>query len=594
MTLRRWFAIVAGAALVFAILAAIARPLRIHVDLRLAFVVFGLAVAWSLFLVTDIRWTPNRMALFAGAIYAIVVALMMITPIDGDEPYYLLTTESIAHDGDLDLSNQYRDIAHSAAQRPDMRPQIGDTRGPHGEQYSHLEPFLSLLMVPGYLVGQLPGALMTIVIFGALLARSTVRLFEDEGIDDVTIRSLFPLIALGPPIIFYAARIWPEVPAAFFFVEAIRGMRQQRPSRWLPALGGFVLLKFRFLLVAVVLLARALRDWRHIAIAIAVVAVVLPIGMATTGHTWHEVNPGPPLWMFYGFFGLLLDGAAGILFQAPLYAFGVLAAARWRSTPAAFRLGLSSSVLYLVYLLPRPEWHGGWSPPLRYIVFLMPILALGVASIWRRLAAGPQLAVIAWTFAVTAHGLAYPWRLFHIANGENVAGETLSAIWHSDFSRMFPSYIRPNMACVVAAVLAVVAFAVFRSGRSVMPATIAAIIAIAFVFGRKPGDRIDFEDAHVIHQGGELYPYEFQVQRFLYRGGWIVHAGDSLSFLARRGPSVLQYSAGAPAMIQLGPDAYLLRPTRGYGSIRVNVGRGGRVELRCLSGAANLDRMDHE
>src|SRR5438874_646288 len=226
MTLRRWFAIVAGAALLFAILAAIARPLRIHVDPRLAFVVFGLAVAWSLFLVTDIRWTAKRMAFFAGVIYAIVVALMMITPIDGDEPYYLLITESIAHDGDLDLSNQYRDVAHSAAQRPDIRPQIGDSRGAHGEQYSHLEPFLSLLMVPGYLAGKLPGSLMTIVIFGALLARSTVRLFEDEGIDDVTIRSLFPLIALGPPIIFYAARIWPEVPAAFFFVEAIRGIRQ--------------------------------------------------------------------------------------------------------------------------------------------------------------------------------------------------------------------------------------------------------------------------------------------------------------------------------------------------------------------------------
>ena len=171
---------------------------------------------------------------------------------------------------------------------------------------------------------------------------------------------------------------------------------------------------------------------------------------------------------------------------------------------------------------------------------------------------------------------------------------TLSSIWHSDFSRLFPSYIRPNVACVVAALLAIAAFALFRTGRSLMPAVIAALIAIAFLFGRKPGNRIDFEDAHVIHQGGELYPHEFQVQRFLYRGGWIVRAGDSLSFLARRGPSVLQYSASGPAMIQLGRDAYLLPPTNGYGSIRVNIVRSGRVDLRCLSGAANLDRMDHE
>jgi hypothetical protein len=47
-------------------------------------------------------------------------------------------------------------------------------------------------------------------------------------------------------------------------------------------------------------------------------------------------------------------------------------------------------------------------------------------------------------------------------------------------------------------------------------------------------------------------------------------------------------------MIQLGRDAYPLPPTRGYGSIRVHVASSGRVELRCLDGAVNLDRMDHE
>ena len=72
------------------------------------------------------------------------------------------------------------------------------------------------------------------------------------------------------------------------------------------------------------------------------------------------------------------------------------------------------------------------------------------------------------------------------------------------------------------------------------------------------------------------------------------HAGDSMSFLARSGPSTIQYAAGAPSMIQLGPDAYPLPPTRGYAKVRVNVARSGRVELRCLQGAVNLDRMDHE
>jgi len=598
--LRRWFALYAGAWLLFGLLAAIARPLQVNVDPRLGFVLFGVAVVASLWAFVafnappDVRWSANRAAAITAIFYVVVVALMMRTPIDGDEPYYLLLTESIVHDRDLDLSNQYRDLAHSATGRIDLVPQLGDPVGPHGERYSRHEPFLSLLMVPGYLAGRLPGALATIALFGVLLARSTVRLFEDEGIDDATTRALFPLVAFGPPIVFYAARIWPEVPAAFCFVEAVRGVRQRRAWRWIPAVLALVLLKLRFVLVAVVLIARALRNWRHGLIAAVILAIVVAVGSATTVHTWRELIPGSPLAMLRGLFGLLLDGASGILFQAPIYAFGVIAAARWRSTPGAFRIGMSSSVLYLLYLVPRWEWHGGWSPPLRYVVVFMPIFALGVAALWHRIAASSIVLAIAWTIGVAVHGLAYPWRLFHIENGENILGETLSTIWHSDFSRLFPSFVRPNFAAVVAAVLAVAALFLFRSGRIVSPAAVAIVIAAAFVAGRRPANRIEFEDAHVIHRGGELYPHEYQVQRFAYPGGWIVHPGDSLSFLARGGPSILQYAAASPAMIQLGRDAYPLPATHGYGTVRVSLAHSGRVELRCLMGIVNLDRMDHE
>ncbi len=593
--LRRWFAIYAGAWLIFGLLAAIARPLEVHVDPRPAFVVFGLLIVTSLWIFVavgeDIRWSANRAAIVAAIFYAVTIALMLRTPIDGDEPYYLLITESMVRDHDLDLSNQYRDLAHSATGRTDLVPQLGDPVGPHGERYSRHEPFLPLLMIPGYLVGKLPGALATMALFGALLARSIVRLFEDEGIDDATTRALFPLIAFGPPILFYAARIWPEVPAAFCFVEAVRGVRQRRAWRWIPALFALVLLKLRFLLIAIVLLFRALRSWWQAVVAIAIVAIPMALVRGTNVHAWSELIPGTPLAMLRGFFGLMLDGAAGILFQAPIYAFGVIAAARWRFMPGAFRVGISSCILYLLYLVPRWEWHGGWSPPLRYIVVFMPLLALGVAAMWQRIAASALIVAAAWTFGVTAHGLAYPWRLFHIQNGENIVGETLSTIWHSDFSRLFPSFIRPNFAALVASVLAV---AVVAGLRARLTWLLPVVIAAGFVFGRRPGSRIEFEDAHVIHHGGELYPNEFQVQRFAFRGGWVMRPGDSLNFLARAGPSVLQYSAAVPSMIQIGHDAYALPATTGYSSIRVNIAESGRVELRCLNGIVNLDRMDHE
>ncbi len=604
--LQMWLALYAGAWLLFAALALLARPLRVPIDPYLALVAFGIAVTagfWTFVAFrapVDLRWSATRAAIVVALFYAVAIPLMLRTPIDGDEPYYLLLTESLLHDHDLDLANQYRDLAHSATGRMDLVPQLGDPAGPHGERYSRHEPFLPLLMIPGYAIGGLPGAIATIALFGALLARSTVRLFEDEGIDDATIRAVFPLVALGPPIVFYAARIWPEVPAAFCFVEAVRGVRQRRAWRWVPALLALVLLKLRFLLVAVVLLARALRSRKQAGMAIAIIIVPLLIawfvsGSPTNVHALRELIPGSPTAMVRGLFGLLIDGAAGILFQAPIYLFGVLALARWREMPGGFRLGMSGAVLYLLYLVPRAEWHGGWSPPLRYIVFLMPLLALGVAAMWQRIAPAPIIVAMAWTIALVVHGMAYPWRLFHIENGENVAGEMLSSIWHSDFSRLFPSFIRPNLAAIVAAIVAAIIVFVFRSGRALHPAVVALVLAAFFVIGRRPGDRIEFEDAHVIHRGGQLYPSEFQVQRFLYSGGWIVRPGDSVSFLAHGGRSTLQYSAQGRSMIQLGSNAYVLPATAGRtAAIPVNLRGDGRVELRCLAGEVNLDRMDHD
>src|SRR5437016_1486059 len=172
------------AVLVFGALAAFARVLRVSVDPYVALVAAG-AIVLSIVcgfvaFADEVRWSANRAAVFALLFYTLLVPLMLRTPIDGDEPFYLLITESLLHDHDLDLGNQFRDLGHTASGRTDLVPQLGD-RVDGGHVRSHLEPFLSILIAPGYAVGGLDhaliGALMTIALFGALLARSTVRLF---------------------------------------------------------------------------------------------------------------------------------------------------------------------------------------------------------------------------------------------------------------------------------------------------------------------------------------------------------------------------------------------------------------------------------
>ena len=617
---RRCLGTELGAALVLAGLAAFGRVLHVDVDPYLVLVTFGVIVLaiplGFIALADEVRWSANRAFVIAAVGYAVMIPLQLRTPIDGDEPYYLMMTESLVRDHDLDLTNQYRAIASSDTDRPDLIPQPGDPRGRHGEQYSRHEPFLPILLMPGYALGGLPGALAVIALFGALLARSTVRWFEDEGIDDATTRALFPLIAFGPPIVFYATRIWPEVPAAFCFVEAVRGVRQRRTPRWIAAMLALVLLKIRFGLIAIALLTRALRTRRQLALAGTVVAIPLVAAWLITGnpmntHTWRELMPSGLVFYWQGLFGLVLDGAAGLLFQAPLYAIAVLALPRWRAMPEGFRVGMSASLLYILYLVPRSEWHGGWSPPLRYVVVLMPVLALGCAAMWKQIGAGTRAVIAGWTLMLVVHGTAFPWRLFHLATGENFIGESLSATWHSDFSRLMPSFIRPNLAATVGSVLllaALVAVVLSRPERSegptpssrlrmtaVAPLFIAVVFFAAFTYGRQPGARVEFEDSHVVHSGGELFPPQWTVSRFLYQGGWIVRGGDVLSFLARPGASTLRYQSRGGATIEIEAREFVLPPTgAAYGYAPINISSGGRVVMRCLDGSANLDWVQHD
>lgn len=559
------------------------------------------------------QWNENWAAVFAGAIYLSLVPHVLQWPIDGDEPFYLLVTESLVQDGDFDLRNQYAEIERSATRRPDLRPQLGDPVGASGEQYSRTEPFLSLLLVPGFVLFGLPGAVGTIALFGALLARSILLLLREEGVSDRAARICFGFLTFGPPILFYSIRIWPEVPAAYFFVEALRAIRGRRVVPFLLTIATLSLLKLRFVLVAaglvVAFVLREPRRWRVMALAGVAVLTPLLIAFAVTGqwlnvHELWELRPQQGWAYIRGLFGLLLDARAGILFQAPFYLLAVVALFRWRDLPESARMALLCSIPYLVLLLPRSEWHGGWSPPLRYLAFLFPLLLLSGARLAERLPAPLLLLLGLITAALVIHGTAYPWRLFHIANGETALGEWFSIRYGADFSRVLPSFIRPNTATIVVSLLAVLAILgslVFFRFRTLAPRTLALSISIAglclLVAGLHraaitPGKLVHFEDSHVRHRGGELHPHVWTVARFLFTGGWTLRPGDEVEFRYRGGESRLFYRAAAPVRLIFDGKVTDLPGGGGqFASIDLTLSDAATHMIRCLTGEVTLDRI---
>ncbi len=553
-----------------------------------------------------LRWNAVRAGLAATFVYLILIPHVLHLPIDGDEPYFLLLTESIVQDLDLDLANQYGALAESETGRLDLQPQLGDPVGEEGQLYSRHEPFLSVLMVPGYLVGGLHGAVATIALFGGLMVVSVLKLCEEGGSPLVSRSLVWPAIALAPPVLFYSTRLWTEVPGALAFSEAIRAMQARKWKRFVVWLLVLSLLQLRFGALAIALLVAAVVLHRpspkKIAVGVAAMIVPFVVLWIATGrpfgvHRLFEILPMSPLWYLRGFGGLIIDAQAGLLFQAPLWLLGLLVFFRGRDRRGVGALWLTA-VPYLLLLAPRAEWHGGWSPPLRYVVVLAPLFALGLARVLEWLPSQIRWFASAWTAGLVIHGIAFPWRLFHIASGESVLAEALSRSTGQNFSQALPSLIRFNSAAIVWLLMAITAMAIVARWKTRIPA---AALAIAFATGitsvalvaKQPSRIVEMEDAHVGHRGGQLYPERWTVARFRFRGGWSMDESSVATFRMKPGTASIDYSSEHGVTIGIGDLQWSLPPTEPFGTARIEIPEE-EVELRVIEGAAVIDRVIHE
>jgi hypothetical protein len=117
------------------------------------------------------------------------------------------------------------------------------------------------------------------------------------------------------------------------------------------------------------------------------------------------------------------------------------------------------------------------------------------------------------------------------------------------------------------------------------------LIALAFHFGRQPAQVVEFEDTHVRHVSGRIYPDPYTLMRASYRQGWVLDAGQEISFLAQAGTHDLDFITGLGGVIELAGRQYSVGPDERYQRVAVTIPAGGRVTLRCLTGGINLDRM---
>ena len=184
------------------------------------------------------RTKENELLLLAVALFLLLSVAYLFSvdiratrgaSITGDEPFYLLTTQSLLADGDFDLRNQYdtRSYRSFFDHADDLWlqsvPQEDDRLlSPHS-------PGLSFLVMPGFALGGLVGAQVQLL----LLAAATLALAFVLADRLTGHRSLCWVVSMGVGLtattFIYSSEIYPEFPAALV-VALLVVTRQPRPD----------------------------------------------------------------------------------------------------------------------------------------------------------------------------------------------------------------------------------------------------------------------------------------------------------------------------------------------------------------------------
>jgi hypothetical protein len=194
-----------------------------------------------------VRRTFERRPILAGALLMFALLAVVYTAsigirasrgasITGDEPFYLLTTQSLIDDGDLDLTEQYeRKSYREFFDHPDglWRQSVPNDDGvllsPHN-------PGLSVYVIPGFLIGGLRGAQVQLLLTAALTFALTYVLAARISGSPLWSWAATAAVGLSATAFIYSTEIYPEIPAACALVLALLVVTKQRSLGWGQAL----------------------------------------------------------------------------------------------------------------------------------------------------------------------------------------------------------------------------------------------------------------------------------------------------------------------------------------------------------------------
>ena len=373
-------------------------------------------------------WTePQRAALAAGGLALVIYGLSSwaVAPQlpGGDEPHYLVITQSLLYDHTLQVQAAYQSGDYHAFYGGTLKPDYLQ-RGQNGQIYSIHAPGLPALILPAFALFGYPGVKAFLVLMAALGGWLLWRALYAFVLDPMAAWFGWAAVGLSVPFFFHTFTVFPDGPGAVLVLIGVLPLVESvspvsaAPSigrawkvsgwpdtwRWLlrgAAVAFLPWLHSRFSVAAGFLglcllweIARRPQAWRRAA-AFMAVPIVSAIGWFSYFYVIYGTpNPSAPYGtytqtslanMVRGIPGLLFDQQFGLLPNAPVYLFAIVGLL-WllkRHRRLAIQL-LAIQVPYALVVAAYQMWWGGSSSPARFLVAVLLPMAFPAAFLFAR------------------------------------------------------------------------------------------------------------------------------------------------------------------------------------------------------------------
>ncbi|HEX6464832.1 MAG TPA: hypothetical protein VFZ98_10275 [Vicinamibacterales bacterium] len=370
--------------------------------------------------------SPFAAGAFSFVVFATAAWLASPSLPMGDEPHYLVITQSLLYDHDLQIENNHERGDYRAYFSGDLLPHYV-RRGRNGAIYSIHAPGLPAIVLPAFAVGGYRGVVVFLLIVSASASGLAWWLAWRFTGDPAAAWFGWAVVTFAAPLLLHTYTVFPDGPAAAIMLTGVWALLRTEweggeGTPWFlhgMALATLPWMHTRFVVLAATLGGLVLVRLAHVPNAMSKAVAFLSVpALSALGWLFFFVvvygvpDPTAPYagdtqnsfaFLANGLGGLLFDQGFGLLATAPVI---LVATAGFARTPRLALEWLVVSVPYVLAVATFPTWWGGTSGPARFLVPLLLPLSIPAACAWKT-ARSPGLRTVMITLLLVSAWLAF-------------------------------------------------------------------------------------------------------------------------------------------------------------------------------------------